>query len=156
MQSYLLYFHSILRYFILLFAIAVTIQSLVGLLGKKEFKKSNRVMALFLLITCDIQLLLGLGLYYTHGWINILMAGKGMSDVGTRFWTVEHSLGMVIAIVLVHVGYAVAKKNIDHDSKYKRLFWCVFIALGIFFSMIPWQYKQVVGRPNVPHLNSGS
>jgi hypothetical protein len=40
----------------------------------------------------------------------------------------------------------------DADRKYKRLFWCSFIALGIFLAMIPWQGKQVVGRPNIPQI----
>jgi hypothetical protein len=61
-------------------------------------------------------------------------------------------LAMIIALVLVHVGYSVTKKNMDDDRKFKRLFWCSFIALGIFMAMTPWEGKQVVGRPNIPHM----
>ncbi len=39
MQPYLLYIHSILRYFILLFAVVVVIQSPVGMMGKKRFQE---------------------------------------------------------------------------------------------------------------------
>ena len=39
MQAYLLYFHSILRYFILLFAVIVVIQSLTGMMGKMMMGK---------------------------------------------------------------------------------------------------------------------
>jgi hypothetical protein len=149
----ILFLHSILRYFILLFAVVVTVQSLVGMMGKKKFKSVNKQLALALLIFCDLQLVLGFVLYYTSIVAKgVLSAGNVMKDVYTRFYAVEHTVAMVLAIVLVHVGYSVTKKNMDDDRKFKRLFWCSFIALGIFMAMIPWQGKQVVGRPNIPHM----
>jgi len=154
MQAYLLYFHSILRYFILLFAIVVVIQSLVGMMGKKKFVKSNRQGALVLLIFCDLQLLLGLSLYFLKGWATVLTSGGAMANTYNRFWSVEHSAGMIVAIILVHVGYTATKRNMDDDRKFKRLFWCSFIALVIFVATIPWSAKQVVGRPNIPVLSS--
>jgi hypothetical protein len=160
MQSfspYVVYVHSILRYFILFFALIVVIQSLTGLMGKKKFVKTNRIMALFLLICCDIQLLLGLILYYSKVLsTGILSSGTVMTDPANRFWAVEHSAGMLIAIILVHIGYTFTKRNMDDDRKFKRLFWCTFIALGIFVAMIPWEGKQVVGRPNMPALHVAS
>lgn len=147
--------HSLLRYFILLFALVVSMQSLVGMMGKKKFTKINKQMALALLIFCDLQLVLGLVLYFykvVQG--GMLSSGHVMKDPYTRFYAVEHSVSMIVAIVLVHVGYSVVKKNYDADHKFKRLFWCSFIALGIFTAMIPWESKQVVGRPNIPHIGS--
>ena len=64
------------------------------------------------------------------------------------------SVGMIVAIILVHIGYSVAKKPMDNEKKFKRLFWCSFVALCIFVAMIPWEGKQVVGRPNVPAMNA--
>ncbi len=156
MQSfspYFLYLHSIIRYFIVLFTAIVAIQSLVGMMGKKEFKKTNKRMALFMLISCDLQLLLGFALYFANGWFKALTAGGAMANPATRFWTVEHSVGMIVAIVLVHLGYAITKKNMDDDRKYKRLFWFSFLALAIFMATIPWEAKQLVGRPNIPSLH---
>jgi hypothetical protein len=155
MQPAFLYFHSILRYFILFFAVVVAVQSLIGMMGKKEFKKPNKIAALMLMIFCDMQLLVGIILYYTFVIASgMLSAGNVMKDAGPRFWAVEHAFGMIVAIVLVHVGYATAKKNIDSEKKFKRLFWCSFIALALFVAMIPWEGKQVVGRPNVPVLHT--
>ncbi len=151
--SHFVLLHSVLRYFILIFALIVAIQSLVGMMGKRPFKKVQKQMALMLLIFCDLQLLLGALLYYYKViGAGMFSSADVMKDAYKRFYAVEHSLAMVIAIVLVHVGYAVTKKNMDADRKYKRLFWCSFIALGIFVAMIPWQGKQVVGRPNIPQI----
>lgn len=158
MQPYLnniLYAHSILRYFILLFAIIVVVQSLVGMMGKKKFQKPNKMMALGLLISCDLQLLFGLALYYYKLVApGLLQGGNIMKDTYTRFYAVEHSLSMIVALVFVHIGYNVTKKNMDDDRKFKRLFWCSFIALAIFLAMIPWEGKQVVGRPNFPSMHA--
>ena len=157
MQSYLnyfLYFHSILRYLILLFAIIVVLQSLVGMMGKKEFKAGNKTTALVLLICCDLQLLLGFVLYYFKVYaVGLLQGGDVMKDPYKRFWAVEHSVGMIVAIILVHMGYTITKKNMDADRKFKRIFWFIFVALVIFVATIPWEGKQVVCRPNIPHLN---
>ena len=156
MQPYLnnvVYIHSILRYFILLFAVVVVLQRLVGMLGKKKFQKPNRMMALFLLIFCDLQLIFGLTLYYYKVVASgMLSAGNVMKDTDSRFYAVEHSMSMILAIVLVHIGYSIAKKNMDDDRKFKRMFWCSFVALAIFLAMIPWEGKQVVGRPNIPSM----
>jgi hypothetical protein len=149
----ILYLHSILRYFILLFAIVVVVQSLLGMTGKKAFNKGNRISALFLLIFCDLQLVFGLLLYYLKLVVPGILQQPGMmKDTYSRFYAVEHSVSMIIAIILVHVGYSVTKKNMDSDRKFKRLFWCSFIALAIFLAMIPWEGKQVVGRPNIPTM----
>ena len=155
MHSILLYLHSVIRYFILFFALIVAAQSLIGMMGRKQFGKGNKMFALALLIFCDLQLVLGLILYNSYVIASgMLKSGMVMKDPGSRFWAVEHSVGMIVAIVLVHIGYSVAKKPIDNDKKFKRLFWCSFVALCIFVATIPWQAKQVVGRPNIPVMQA--
>ena len=154
MTSQLLFLHSIIRYLILLFALIVSLQSLISFMGKKPLKKSNKAMALVLLICCDIQLLIGLVLYSTKGWLSALTAGGGlMKNPVSRFWAVEHGVGMVVAIVLIHMGYTFLKRKMDDDVKLKRLFWCAFIALAIFVTMTPWEGKQAVGRSNIPTMH---
>jgi hypothetical protein len=156
MQSYLpgiTYLHSIFRYFILLFALIVVIQCIMGIVGKKKFKSINKQSALVLLIFCDLQLLLGVVLYSLKGMTNLFSSGNVMKDPVSRFWAVEHGVGMIIAIVLVHVGYSVTKKLMDDDRKFKKLFRNVFIALIIILFTIPWQWRTPgIGRPNIPSM----
>ena len=156
MQSsvpYILYIHSVIRYFIMLFAVIVVCQSLVGMMKKQTFKNSNKLPLLLLMLFCDLQLLFGFVLYY-YKLIdtNLLTGGEVMSHTYTRFFGVEHSVAMLVAIICVHIGYATAKKSIADERKFKRIFWCSFIALAIFMAMTPWAAKQVVGRPNIPVL----
>ena len=151
------YLHSILRYFILLFALIVVVQSLMGMLGKRKFKPINKQSALVLLIFCDLQALLGIVLYYLTGMTNLFSSGDVMKDPVKRFWAVEHGFGMIVAIVLVHMGYSVTKKLMDDDRKFKRLFWFVFIALIIIMATIPWEGRPPgISRPNVPSMHMAS
>ena len=157
MQSYvpgITYLHSILRYFILLFALIVAVQSLVGMLGKKKFKTINRQAALVLLIFCDLQLLLGVALYWLKGIANLFSSGTVMKDPIKRFWAVEHGVGMIIAIVLVHIAYSAAKKLMDDDRKFTRIFWLIFAAFIIIAATIPWEWRPAgMARPNIPSMH---
>lgn len=150
MSSYQLYFlmlHSFLRYVVLALTAIVAVQSFLGMSGKKEFQPGNRKMALFLFISCDLQLLAGLASYYLGGYLLMLKNGSATADKQNLFFAIEHPLSMVIAIVLVHIGYGVTKQAIDSRKKFKKLFWYSFIALLLFVSQTPWPGRKNKSRP---------
>ena len=153
MEQGLLHLHNLLRWLVLLFALLVIFRSVSGMGGNKPFAAGDRKMALFLMITCDVQLLLGLALYYFRGWFTVLTSGGDvMSNKYNRFFAVEHLTGMLIAIILVHIGYSTVKKNIDDRTKFKKLFWFVTIALLVILFTIPWPFRELVGRPLFPGM----
>jgi heme A synthase len=152
MNTHILFFHSILRYFILLFMILVLIQSITGIFSKRPFAKNDKLGALILMILCDLQLLGGLVIYMMNGWMGKMGQAGAMKDHATRFFGMEHPLMMAIAIVLVHVGYARAKKNIPDEKKFRTLFWCAIIALFLVMARIPWPGMKDVGRPFIPAM----
>ena len=148
--------HNIFRWAIILFGVISLFVGLRGLNGKREFTAGDKRFPLFFLISCDIQLLLGLALYFMKGYQNNF-AGGGMGavmkDSTMRFWTVEHLVGMVIAIILVHVGYAGTKGARPQRAKFRRLFWCTLIALILFAMMAPWPFRaEGIARPWFPGM----
>lgn len=154
MDAGLLHLHNLLRWVVLLFLIIVLIKSASGMGGGKPFTASDRKMALFLMISVDVQLLLGFALYFMKGWNNVLASGgEAMKNAAMRYWSVEHLAGMLIAIVLVHVGYSAAKKPIEDAAKFKKLFWFNLIALIIIIVSIPWPFRELVGRPWFPGMH---
>lgn len=157
MRTYLDYFpaiHSILRYFVLICTLATVVISLKGMLSKKDFGKSDRKVALFMLISCDIQLLLGLAVYYLGGHILMVKTGAAVDGHYNRFYSIEHPLSMLIGIILVHVGYNVTKKVMDSTPKFKRLFWYSLIAFILFVAQTPWPGKKDVGKPLFPGITA--
>ena len=154
MSHNVLYFHSILRYFILLFLVLVVVQSLTGMLSKRPFKKNDKTTALVLMILCDLQLVMGLILYMVNGWAGRMGEPGAMKDHVTRFYGMEHPLMMTIALVLIHIGYSKAKKNLPDEKKFKAIFWCTIVALFLIMARIPWPGMKDVGRPFVPAMVS--
>ncbi len=156
MDTALNHLHNIMRWAVLLFGVLTLISGLRGLNGKRDFTNSDKRNALFLLIACDIQLLLGLALYFMKGYHRVFSGGamgEVMKNQPMRFWSVEHITGMLIAIILVHVGYAGTKGSRPPAAKFRRLFWCTFIALLIIAVTIPWPFRAAgVARPWMPGM----
>ncbi|OSZ82501.1 hypothetical protein CAP35_04315 [Chitinophagaceae bacterium IBVUCB1] len=156
MQQGLLHLHNFLRWFVIIFALWTIIKTMGGLSGNKPFTKAEKRPAMLLMIICDTQLLLGLMLYFTGAWglKNIQNQGMGavMKDSISRFWAVEHFAGMLIAIILVHIGYASAKKAIPDAAKYKKVFWFTLVAFIIIMATIPWPFREAIARPLFPGM----
>jgi hypothetical protein len=154
MQQGLLHLHNFMRWIVLLFVVLTLVRSLSGMGGKKAFTSGDRKTALFMMISADIQLLLGFALYFMNGWMDVLAGGaEVMSNKYNRFFAVEHAAGMLLAIVLIHIGYSSAKKNIPDTSKFKKLFWFTLIALVVILATIPWPGRELVGRPLFPGMH---
>jgi hypothetical protein len=156
MQQGLLHLHNFLRWFVIIFALWTIVKTMGGLGGNKPFTKAEKRPAMLLMIICDTQLLLGLMLYFTGTWglKNIQNQGMGavMKDSAQRFWAVEHFAGMLLAIILVHIGYASVKKAIPDAAKYKKVFWCTLIAFIVIIATIPWPFREAIARPLFPGM----
>ncbi len=157
MQQGMVHLHNFLRWAVLLFGVLTIFQSLSGMSSGKTFSGGNKRNALFFMISCDIQLLLGLYLYFMGPWgikniQNMGGMGAAMKDSVSRFFGVEHITGMIIAIALVHIGYAGAKKAATDAVKFKKLFWFSLIAIVIMLVTIPWPFREGLGRPLFPGM----
>jgi hypothetical protein len=145
------YLHSLLRWAIIILGIITLIRSLRGMNGTRAFLPADKKSALFLMIACDLQLLAGLYLYFTSAWglKNIQSQGMGavMKDAASRFFAVEHSLGMLVALLLVHLGYRAVKKDMPDTGKFKKLFWFTLLAFIIIMATIPWPFRAGIARP---------
>ena len=144
MYTGLLHTHSSIRYLVLLLLIAVIIKSLIGLLNKKPFEKADNMLSLFLLIFTHIQFLVGLVLYFTSE--RVQFATHTMSDKMTRYWTVEHITGMLIAVVLITIARSTSKRMSDPVAKHKRLFIFNTIALVIIIAVVLQGGLKIIGR----------
>ncbi len=148
MNTALLHTHSLLRYILLLLLLISIFKSFSGWFGKKTFTDGTRKLALFTLISAHLQLVIGLALYFMNGWQNVL---GDMENRVNRFFSLEHSLMMLIAIALITVGYSSSKKATTDEAKYKRIALFFLIALIVIFVMIPWPWKDL-GRGWMPGM----
>ena len=121
MYSTLLGLHSGLRYLVLLLLAISLLLAIVGLFGKKPYTKTNRKLNLFAMISTHTQFLVGLILYFFSPLVNYSNMGQAMKETMTRYWTVEHSVMMLFAIVLITLGHSRSKKAADDLNKHRSI-----------------------------------
>ena len=128
----ILLIHSIARYLVLIALLGVIFQSLAGMIQAKPYGKLEDKASLWLFIFTHTQLLIGIILFFTSPVV--IFSGASMKDAVARYWLVEHSVMMLIAIVLITLARITAKKLPTDAAKHKRLF--IFNSLALLFIML--------------------
>lgn len=131
MKDILIHAHSGFRWIVLLLLILTVVQAL-----RNRHAGGNSKLPLFTLIATHIQLLLGLSLYFLSDFVQF--HGAMMKDSLLRFYTVEHSSMMLIAVILITLGYSKSKK---HEQSSKILLTHYGIALLLILLAIPWPFR---------------
>lgn len=140
MYNGLLHAHSGLRWV----ALILLIYSVFNALSKKksgEFTDGDKKLTLFTMISAHVQLLIGLVLYFISPKVSF---SEGfMKDSVLRFYTMEHILLMLIALVLITMGYSKVKKSTESSDKFKHIIVCFGIALVLIIAAIPWPFRNL-------------
>ncbi|MCU0346238.1 MAG: cytochrome B [Saprospiraceae bacterium] len=137
MLNGLVHAHSGLRWIVLVLLIAATFKALMKWRSNVGYSEGDRKINLFTMISMHVQLLIGLALYSMSGRVDF----SQMKDAMFRFFTVEHTTMMLIAIVLVTIGHAKSKKLTDEVKKHKTIFTYYLIALLLVLAGIPWPFR---------------
>jgi hypothetical protein len=149
MQSFdiLGFFHSLLRYGILLTVSVAAFAALRGYLTKGPIMVWERAIAIIAMVLCHVQLALGLVMYMMR-WEKL---HKNFRDEPHspvfRFWKYEHIGIMILAILLVTLGRTLSKRA--HTEQGKQLRVAIFYLLGLLLMLwaIPWPFTNMgLGR----------
>jgi len=145
LYAFLLHLHSVIRWIVLLLLLVAIFNSLVA--GNRPFIRTDARTGSILVIFADLMLLIGLALWYfgPRGYKVIQQMGMNaaMKDPYVRFFAIEHLTGMLIAIILLHIGKAQGKKAISDKSKHRRTLVFYLLALLIIIISIPWPFRQI-------------
>ena len=140
--------HNLIRWAVLLFGLWTLFSALSGVVGKRNYTATDNRSNFLFMLSCDIQLLLGLILYFANSWFDRLKdLGNNMKDANNRFFTMEHALLMIIAWILVHVGRVSVKKAITSSAKFKRSLIFFGLVILIILAAIPWPFREAIARP---------
>lgn len=136
----LIHTHSGLRWVLLILMIMSIV---IAYFAKKRPHIPNKKqinIPLYTMILFSLQVILGFILYFTSGKVSF---GSGvMADSILRFFTVEHLAGMLIAWILVHLGYLRSRK-MEYQKSYKTIFTYYLIALILVLISIPWPFRNL-------------
>lgn len=140
MYKGLLHAHSYIAYLALILLIVASINAIIGMTSKKEFKDGDRKLSLLALIFTHTQLLVGLILYFNSPNVRIFDSPMGeiMKDSTLRLYAIEHPLINIIAVILITIGFSKHKKAATSHAKFKSI--AIMFALGtiLILSRIPW------------------
>ncbi|WP_207428385.1 cytochrome B [Pedobacter sp. SYSU D00535] len=129
MYPALLEIHSITRFVILIAIVVAILLAFAGWFGNKEYSKGNKIFNLLTLISTHIQIVIGIILYFVSPLVMTNDMGAAMKDELARYWTVEHGVMMIIAAVLITVGYSKHKKATSSLIKHRTI--AIFFTLGL-------------------------
>jgi hypothetical protein len=146
LYSVMLHAHSVIRWIVLLLLVFAILNSLIA--GRRPFIRTDARLGLLLTIFADLMLLIGIYLWYVgdKGYHTIQRLGSMaavMKDPAARFFVVEHTTGMILAIILIHIGKAQGRKHISDRAKHNRTLLFYLIALIIILVSIPWPFRQI-------------
>ena len=149
MYGLVLILHSLIRWFVLLAGIVTVVRAITGWrTGRPWTLADDRAGARFMM-AFDLQMLLGLLLYFLLSPITRAAMqdfGGAMANSALRFWAVEHIFGMLVAMVLAHVGRARVRRVSSDSRKHKVAAIFFTLALLTILASIPWP-GTVAGRP---------
>lgn len=137
MYSGLVHAHSGLRWVALILLLASVAVAIGKWQGRSGYTEGNRKLYLFTLIAVHTQLLIGLVLYFISPKVNFTL----LSEKIYRFYTIEHTAGMLTAIVLITIGYSRSKRATEAVTKQRLI--GVFYGLGLLLILasIPWPFR---------------
>lgn len=155
METGLLHLHNLLRWVILVLLVWSVVTSYSGWKSKRIFSSKDKKIWLFTMIASHITLILGL-YQWILGRFGLLTYVKPegvsmMKNATLRFYQMEHPVTMIVSILLITLGYGMAKKSVEDEKKYKKAFQYFVIALLLILLSIPWPFREV-GRPLFPGM----
>lgn len=137
MNDLLLFFHSLMRYAVIITVAFAGITHLIALLRKAPILNGERQAAIFAVIFSHVQLVLGLVLYFLRKDAYVSTTTSG------RFWKFEHIGMMVIAVILVTLGRSLSKRAEEDRSKQLRVAIFYLIALALILWATPWPFTEL-------------
>lgn len=137
----LLEIHSLLRWLVIVLLIIVAVKSLAGWINKYDYRRIDDKLAVYTLIFIHVQFLLGLVLFFISPIVRsgLQDMAAAMKSPEIRFWTVEHSIGMLAAIILATIGRISSKRKPTALVKHRTVSVYFILSLVFIILMIPWE-----------------
>jgi L-asparagine transporter-like permease len=154
MYNFLLGVHNLLRWIILLLLLLNLVRHFAAI--NRPFASIDKKLGLWLMIFAHIQLLIGLYQWFAGAWGLQNFENNGaavMKNSTERFFAVEHTVSMIIAIVLITIARGIYRKQLTDAKKHRRCILLYTLALLIILAMIPWPGMDSIGRSLTPHFN---
>ncbi len=139
--------HSILRWLVIVAGIVAAVHAWRAAGWRSPARAS--AAGLFYTVFFDLQMLVGVILYFVLSPVTTAAfraAGPAMGNNVARFWLVEHPFGMIVALMLAHIGRSTSRGATEDQGGRRRA--AIYFTLSILLVLIttPWPFMPY-GRP---------
>jgi len=149
MYQFILAFHSLIRWLVLISLLVSIFTAYSGWFKHKVYTKRDKLIRMITVIIAHTQLIIGLWLYFISPIVNYFLHNckDAVHNRQIRFFGMEHVTMMIIAITLITIGSAKAKRQTTAHQKFKTTAIWFTIGLLVILSSIPWSFSPLISRP---------
>jgi len=148
MFNLVLWGHSMLRWAVLVSGLIAVYRGWRGRAGVSPWTSGDTWTSRGFVALLDVQFAAGLllWLYSPISIMGIHEPDLGLGDRVIRFWTFEHPLLMLAAVVLANIGLFLLRRRPDARRRHRTVCLCFGTALALVLVGIPWSFLPY-GRP---------
>ena len=136
--------HSGLRWLFLLIIIFAIVNAFRKWKSGEKFGAKDKVLNIITIALTHTMGIIGIVLFFISP--KIQFTEGFMKNDQIRFYLTQHTFGMVLAIILITIGYSKAKKAEEDKAKFKKTAIWFTISLLIVLISIPWPFWGVGGE----------
>ena len=154
MYTTLLFLHSVTRWFVLASLLYSIVLAFKGYISGSRFSKTDNAFRHWTATLSHIQLIIGVILYIKSPIIRFFYANyeSAKANAEISFFVEIHSTLMLISVVVLTVGSALAKRKTADREKFRTMLFWFSLALIIILIAIPWPFSPLASRPYLRHL----
>lgn len=137
----LVHAHSGLRWVVLVLLLWAIVNAFSGWRNSKNYTSNDRKIHLFAMISVHVQILIGFVLYFLNWGAKVNFSN--MANKLIRFFSVEHVFIMIIAAIVITVGFSRGKRMKDTTARFKFICYTYLIGLVLLLAGIPWPFRAL-------------
>jgi len=145
MYEIALLLHSYTRWIVLIVSLYTLFIVWRGFIQKREWTKTETIASRLFVWVFTLQFVLGAILFFIPNGLAQTAIDIMSQDFGTamqtrdiRFFGMEHPLQMTIAMAVVHIGAAPARKVTPSSKQFRWAVICFTLGLLLILVGIPW------------------
>ncbi len=141
--------HSFFRWLVLLSLLYAIFRALKGYFNDSGFSRVDNLVRHWTSTIAHVQLTIGMILYTQSPVIKYYWKNSYLDTPNADgfFFSILHMALMLIAIIVITIGSAMAKRKHSDTQKFKTMLVWFSIALLIILIAIPWPFSPLASRP---------
>jgi hypothetical protein len=145
----LLLAHSLIRWLVVTSLLVAIIRAYLALSTNAAFSKTDNAIRHWTATFTHIQFMAGFALYFISPLVKAFYANKhdGLQNATLSFFSIIHILLMFIAIIIITIGSARAKRQPQDRAKHKTILTWFLTGFAIILIAIPWPFSPLAQRP---------